>query len=107
VNRGEVYRLKAPRQPRGHEQAGIRFAVVLQADQLAGLSTVIVAPTSISAPPRRFRPEVDIKGRRTRVLVEQLAAVDPLRLGAPVGSLSRSDLDDVELALRVVLGLVA
>ena len=36
--RGEVYALRAPRGARGHEQAGARFAVVVQSDLLA-LST--------------------------------------------------------------------
>jgi len=105
VNRGEVYRLKGPRRARGHEQLGERFAVVLQADELAALSTVIVAPTSTSAPPQPFRAEIRIGGQRTRVLLEQIAAVDHSRLGNPVGSISRSELEDVDLALRAVLGL--
>jgi mRNA interferase MazF len=105
VNRGEVFRLKAPRRPRGHEQAGERFGIVVQADELAPLSTVIVAPTSTSAPARPFRPEVEIAGRRTRVLVEQISALDRSRLGARAGSLSRRELEDLGQALRLVLGL--
>ena len=107
MNRGEVFRLKEPKRARGHEQRGVRFAVVLQADELAPLSTVIVAPTSAAAPPRTFRPEVEVGGRRTRLLLEQIRAVDHSRLGALVGSLSRSDLEDVDIALRAVLGLNA
>jgi mRNA interferase MazF len=107
VNRGEIYRFKSPRRPRGHEQAGERFGVVLQADELSVLSTVILAPTSMSAPGQPFRPEIAIGGRRTRVLLEQLAAIDHSRLGAPAGALSRSELEDVERALRAVLGLAA
>jgi mRNA-degrading endonuclease toxin of MazEF toxin-antitoxin module len=44
VTRGEVYRFRLPRQ-RSREQHGARFAVVVQADELLGLSTVLVAPT--------------------------------------------------------------
>jgi hypothetical protein len=32
--RGDLYRLKAPRGTRGHEQAGQRYAVVVQSDDL-------------------------------------------------------------------------
>ncbi len=67
--RGEVFRLKATRNSRGHEQSGTRYAVVVQSDQLP-LSTWLVAPTSTSANPATFRPEVQIQGRTTRVLAE-------------------------------------
>jgi mRNA interferase MazF len=78
---------------------------VLQADDLLALSTVIVAPTSTQALPASFRPEVRIRGRQTRVLVEQLGAVDPSRLGRSAGLLKRQELAAVDDALGVVLGL--
>lgn len=102
--RGEVYRLRAPRDSRGHEQSGSRYAVVVQSDVLA-LSTWLVAPMSSSARPASFRPEVEIRGHLTRVLAEQTTAVDPERLGAAAGRLSLYELKQVEAALRVVLSL--
>ena len=102
--RGEVYRLRAPKDVRGHEQAGARFAVVVQSDQLP-LSTWLVAPTSTSARPASFRPEIEIDGQLTRVLAEQTAAVDPGRLGASSGTLTFEELQRVEAALRLVLEL--
>lgn len=105
MQRGEIFRLRAPRAVRGHEQAGQRYGVVLQADELLALSTVIIAPTSTRALPASFRPEVEIEGVRTRVLVEQIGAVDPSRLGESRGLLARGDLRDVDRALGVVLGL--
>jgi mRNA interferase MazF len=42
--RGDLYRLRAPRNATGHEQQGARYAVVLQSDAMAALSTWIVAP---------------------------------------------------------------
>jgi mRNA interferase MazF len=106
VQRGEVFRLRAPRAVRGHEQAGAWYGVVLQADELLALSTVIIAPTSTSALPASFRPEVAIDGQRTRVLVEQIGAVDPSRLGESHGLLARDELHDVDRALAIVLGLM-
>ena len=44
---------EAPRGARGSEQQGSRYAVIVQSDDLM-LSTVLVAPTSRSAPPRSF-----------------------------------------------------
>lgn len=102
--RGEVYRLRAPQDTRGREQHGPRYAVVVQSDVLL-LSTRLVAPTSTSARPASFRPEIEINGRRTRVLVEQTAAVDPQRLGECVGMLALHELTEIEGALRTVLDL--
>lgn len=102
--RGEVYRLRAPRDARGHEQRNPRYAIVVQSDQFP-LSTWLVAPTSTSARPASFRPEVVINGRTTRVLVEQTTAVDPGRLGDSLGHLSFDELRQVDAALRLVLDL--
>jgi mRNA interferase MazF len=105
VVRGEVFRLAAPRQARGGEQRGARFAVVVQADELLGLSTLLVSPTSTRALPATFRPPIEIDGTPTRVLVEQTTVVDPARLGASAGRLDASELRAVDEALALVLGL--
>ncbi len=103
--RGELFRLRLPRGTRGSEQRGSRYAVVVQADELLALSTILVSPTSTSAPPRSFRPTIEIDGTSTRVLVEQTTAVSPDRLGESVGRLSASELRNLDAALTVVLGL--
>jgi mRNA interferase MazF len=105
VVRGEVFRLRIPRGARGSEQRGARYAVVVQADELLALSTVLVSPTSTAAPPSSFRPTIEIDGSPTRVLVEQTTAVSPERLGDSVGRLSASELRDVDSALALVFGL--
>lgn len=102
--RGDVYQLKAPRAAKGHEQRGSRYAVVVQSDLLP-LSTWLVAPTSTSAQPARFRPEVEVAGTSTLVLVEQIAAIDPQRLGPCVGRLGHEEMTDVENAMRIVFRL--
>ena len=102
--RGDVHRLRAPRDVRGREQRGARYAVVVQADDLL-LSTVLVAPTSRSAPARSFRPTITVRGEETRVLVEQTTAVAPERLGDLVGHLTRSEADGLDDALRLALAL--
>lgn len=102
--RGEVFQLRAGRGSRGHEQSSSRYAVVVQSDQLP-LSTWLVAPTSTSARAASFRPEVKIDGLNTRVLAEQAAAVDPVRLGKSVGFLSFDEMRRVDAALRIVLDL--
>jgi mRNA interferase MazF len=105
VVRGDVYRLRSPRQTRGSEQQGARYAVVVQADELMALSTVLIAPTSRSAPARSFRPTIELDGTATRVLVEQTTAVNPGRLGALAGRLTATELRELDDALLLVLGL--
>jgi mRNA interferase MazF len=104
VQRGDVYRFKVPKGVR-HEQQGGRNGVVVQSDVLLPRSVVVVAPTSRSAKPASFRPEVDVAGGPTRVLVEQLGAVDVQRLGRRVGRLTSEEMWSVDDALVVVLGL--
>jgi mRNA interferase MazF len=69
------------------------------------LSTLLVAPTSTSARPTSFRPEIEINGKTTYVLAEQTAAIQPERLGPIVGHLSHNELTAVDVALRTVLSL--
>ncbi len=104
MRRGEVYRFRAPKGV-GHEQQGVRYGVVVQADELLPRSVVIVAPTSRSARPASFRPEITIAGDTTRVLVEQLGAIDAQRLGDRVGYLSPNELWSIDDALITILGL--
>ena len=103
--RGEIFRLPPPRAPRGHEQRGVRYAVVVQADEFLHLSTTLVAPTSASARPASFRPAIVVGGGETRVLVEQTTVVDPQRLGRSAGRLDAGELHAVDEALALVLGL--
>lgn len=104
MQRGEVYRFRAPK-GLGHEQQGERFGVVVQGDRFLPRSVIVVAPTSLRARPASFRPEVEVAGRSTRVLVEQIGAVDAQRLGALVGRLSPEEIWGVDEALAAVLGL--
>lgn len=102
--RGDIYRLTVPKGI-GHEQHGDRYGVVVQADEFLPRSVVIVAPTSLSAKHASFRPEVQLGGRTTKVLVEQIGAVDASRLGELSGHLSAEELWGVDDALTTILDL--
>jgi len=104
VLRGDVYRFRLPKGI-GHEQHGERFGVVVQADEFLPRSVVIVAPTSRRARAASFRPEIDIAGERTRVLVEQIGAVDAQRLGDLMGQVTPEEMWGIDEALATVLGL--
>ena len=104
VRRGEVYRLRL-REQRGHEQSGVRYGVIVQSDAFLPRSSVLIAPTSRSARAASFRPEVEVAGDMTRVLVEQLGAVDSTRLGDLAGHLTPAEMWGVDMALETVLDL--
>lgn len=104
MRRGEVYRFRMPKGI-GREQHGERFGVVVQADELLPRSVVLVAPTSRSARAASFRPEVVVDGETTRVLVEQVGAVDVQRLGRRAAVLHVEDMWTIDDALLTVLGL--
>ena len=102
--RGAVYRIDLGR-PRGHEQGGRRLGLVVSPSD-SPLSVVTVIPTSTSAGPSIHRPELEIAGRSTRILVDQIRSID-LRfvVGDPVDYLTRDQLVEVELALAHYLGV--
>jgi len=66
---------------------------------------VLVAPTSARARPATFRPIIDLSGTKTRVLIEQTTVVDPRRLGESARRLSATEMQMLDDALRLVLGL--
>lgn len=101
--RGEAFRLPPPESARGHRQRGARYAVVVQADEFLGLSTLLVSPTSTSARAASFRPTITLAGQETRVLAEQTTVVDPERLGRSAGRLDAHELRVLDEALMLVL----
>ena len=102
--RGNVHEFRPPRST-GHEQQGRRYGVIVQADEFLPRSVVLVAPTSRSARPASFRPEIDVLGETTRVLVEQVGAIDAGRLGDFVARVSPEQQWGIDEALLTVLGL--
>ena len=89
----------------GHEQTGKRYGVIVQSDALLPRSVVLVAPTSTRARAASFRPEVDVEGTSTRVLVEQVGAVDVTRLGDLIGRVTTEEQWGIDRSLSTVLGL--
>ncbi|MGI8729508.1 MAG: type II toxin-antitoxin system PemK/MazF family toxin [Solirubrobacteraceae bacterium] len=90
---------------RGRVQHGSRFAVIVQADDLLRLSTVVICPTSQSTPPASFHPDVAVRDEPTRVMCEMVGAVDARAVGKRVGQLALAELRAVDDALALVLDL--
>ena len=102
--RGDVHRIKLPGK-RGHVQEGRRYAVIVQADDLLALSTIVICPTSRSAFTASFHPEVIVADRSTQVLCEMVGAVDARALGERAGHLTHDELRAIDDALLLVLNL--
>lgn len=103
---GQIVRLRSDLAVRaqGHEQRGPRFGVVVQNSAIS-LSTILIAPTSTRAHQYSFRPQIQIQGVPTLVLVDQTSSCDLTRISEPLDSLTAEDQREISGALRVVFAL--
>ncbi|MDQ3767410.1 MAG: type II toxin-antitoxin system PemK/MazF family toxin [Actinomycetota bacterium] len=65
----------------------------------------VIAPTSRSARSASFRPEAEINDEPTKVLIEQIGAVDVGRLGKRIGHIEPEEEWEIDDTLHLVLGL--
>ena len=79
--------------------------MIVQTDDLLALSTVVICPTSTSAPAASFHPDIELDGEPIRVLCEMVGAIDARNLGQHVSHLGYNQLRAVDDALLLVLGL--
>lgn len=104
--RGAVYPVELGDAKRGHEQRGRRLGLVISIQQDAW-STVSIIPTSTSAQPSVFRPDVMVAGREARLLIDQVRTIDAQYVcGELVDYLSRDDMAQVEHTLSRYFGLL-
>jgi len=104
VGQGVMWNQRSGCQARQADR-GRRYGVIVQANELLPRSAVLVAPTSPSARAASFRPEIELLGETTRVLVEQAGVIDAGRLGDLVGQLTPEQQWGIDEALTTVLGL--
>ena len=104
VIRGAVYEVDLG-SARGHEQRGKRPGLVVSTWNRAW-SVVTIIPTSTSAGPSLYRPELEVAGRTTRFLCDQIRTIDTDYVGDLMDVLSRDAMAEVEFALSRYLGLV-
>ena len=103
--RGAVHRVDLG-DPRGHEQGGRRYGVVLSPTNMPW-SVATIVPTSTSAQRAIFRPVLEIAGQETVLLVDRLRVIDTdYVVGSPVDFLLRDDLDALERAVQSYLGII-
>jgi mRNA interferase MazF len=110
--RGEIY-LVSFDPTVGHEIQKTRPAVVIQNDvsnQYSPITIVAAISSQFSEPP--FPREVVIEpadsglSKRSAVIANQIRSVDQLRLQKKIGRLSRQNLERVDEAIKISLGLI-
>jgi mRNA interferase MazF len=104
VLRGNVHEFRPPRGI-GHEQQGRRYGVIVQADEFLPRSCRTRRADITQRQACIVPPEFDVLGETTRVLVEQVGAVDAGRLGDLIARVSPQQQWGIDEALLTVLGL--
>lgn len=85
VKRGEVYWVNLDPTV-GTEIRKTRPGLVVSPDDMnAALSRVIIAPLTSKGQPLGCRPEVKFGGRKARILLDQIRAIDKKRLAGKMG----------------------
>lgn len=115
MKRGDVVRVQLPRPAgrSGREQFGTRPAIIVQDDPtFASLETTVVVPCTTNMNATRFSNTLNLWPSRTNgltadsvALVPQMRAIDRKRIEAVLGSLSDSELEELERKLRLHLSL--
>src|SRR5713226_6361648 len=108
--RGEVWLVDLG-DPRGHEQAGPRPAIILQTDLLEHLNTIVVIP--LSTKPNRVSSAANVLLLQGEAGLEQdsvafchqIRALDKRRLRNKIGELEPERISEIETAIAFLLHL--
>lgn len=112
ITRGHIYWVNL--QPtKGREQTGDRPVLVVSVDAInrQPLVATVVPGTNAKHLTRDFQTNVRVSARETGLLVDtvflcfQVRALDPSRLAEPIGVMPPHRMQEIERALRLVLGL--
>lgn len=108
---GDIYLVEIPLSG-GHEQAGLRPAIIVQAVDFEELPTVLIVPltskTKASEFPFTFKIEPDKFNNlnvASVVLIFQLRAIDQRRLRNKIGRIGPTKLDLLKQNLKKIMGL--
>jgi mRNA interferase MazF len=104
--RGEIYWVSLDPAV-GTEIRKTRPAVIISNDSCNrfGSRVVVLPATSNVSSLYPGEARIEVGGAPARVLGDQLRSIDKSRLKSRIGTLSQDELDDVEEAIRITLGL--
>jgi mRNA interferase MazF len=109
IERGLTFWVDFTPEARGHEQEGVRPAVVVSAKEMSAAGILIVAPTTTQKLDRVYPYEVRIPAGRgvpqdSKALVNQLRTIDiNQRLRGSIGRLDDDLMAEIDRALLIVL----
>lgn len=112
--RGDVLLIELPKSTGGHEQAGRRPAIAVQADQPPSVNSplLMIVPCTSKLHALRFPHTIRVEpsnqnglNRPTILLVFQLRAIDRQRILQKIGSLEQNYIDQVNDEMQHLLGL--
>ncbi len=111
MQEGDVYFVEIPSSG-GHEQAGLRPAIIVQAAGLEKLPTVLIVPLTSKLKaadfPFTFLIEPDQNNNldvASVALVFQLRAIDKRRLENKIGKLGRKKFELLKQMLKDIMGI--
>ncbi len=107
---GDIYTIEMPKS-NGHEQAGIRPAIIMQSEELnKKLPTVMIVPLTSQPAANKFPCTFVIKPEPENgltmasvVLIFQLRAIDKKRLKHKIGSLSKEQLNEMYKYIKTLI----
>ncbi len=104
--RGEIYWVKLD-PTLGTEINKIRPALIVSNDSgNKSSSRVIVAPiTSTLTTLYPFQVRIEIKSNTCKVLLNQVRAIDKIRIGKYISMLDQETMDQVDIALKIALSI--
>jgi mRNA interferase MazF len=104
VRRGEIFWVKLD-PTIGTETKKTRPAIVISNDSQNRVGRrYIVAPiTSVIKMVYPFEVEININGKSSKVMLDQIRTIDHRRLGEKLGQVSQEELSQVEKAIKLVL----
>ena len=91
----------------GSEVKKISPGVIVSNDaqNMIGRRVIIAPATSVLKKVYPFEVLVDIAGKKSKIMMDQIRTVDCLRLGEKIGKLTMEEIDELDRALKLVLSL--
>lgn len=111
MEEGDIYLVEIPLSG-GHEQAGLRPAIIIQAIRSEKLPTVLIVPLTSKLKAAEFPFTFIIEPDQSNhldavsvVLAFQLRAIDKKRLKNKIGKVEKTKLDFLKRTLKEMMGL--
>lgn len=91
----------------GSEIKKTRPGVIISNDgqNLVGQRVIIAPATSVVKKLYPFEILIDLNGKKSKVMLDQIRTVDCQRLGEKIGKLTLKETEDLDRALKLVLNL--